>query len=140
MYTLCTRDAVPMGPPEMLEDPPAAVDHEEPPDRQGGPYAQLKQRYLNLVRIIVRLQVALDDVASVLERLTMLFSWTDPLATLMVLFITAAIALAVSVLGLPVCTAVAVFWVLRPPALRTPTPPAPACLFVRLPNNADLVA
>lgn len=134
------RDAVPGGPRPMEEDPPAAVDYEEPPDKQGGPYAQLKLRYLNLVRIIVRLQVILDDVASALERLTMLFSWADPLATVMVLFATAAIAMAIGVLGLPVCVSFAVFWVLRPPALRTPTPPAPACLFARLPTNADLVA
>lgn len=51
-------------------------DPDKPPTEQGmSAYKRLKQRYVTLVRIILRLQVLLDAIASVLERARCMFVW-----------------------------------------------------------------
>lgn len=57
----------------------------------------------------------------------------------MVLGVLAALALLTLLLGGAAVLAFALFWVVRPPQLRTPTPAPPAVLFKRLPCRADRV-
>lgn len=68
-----------------------------------------------------------------------LLSWQDPSATLGVLGVLTAVALLIFFLGLSTVVAFALCFVIRPPALRTPTPPLPAVVFGKLPTRGDRI-
>lgn len=68
-----------------------------------------------------------------------LASWQDPVATCIYLAALLGLALIIFLLGLNAVLAFALFWIARPPRLRTPTPPPPANLFRRLPSRADRI-
>ena len=85
------------------------------------------------------MQNLLDDVATVLERLQALLTWQDPVATGACLVVLSVVAALVSVLGWRTVLSFALCFVVRPPRFRTPTPPAPASFFARLPSRADRI-
>lgn len=124
----------------MEEDPSEAKAAEEAEGRELDAYTGLTRRYLHLRRITLRLQNVLDDVAKFVERVVALFTWQDPLATTIAMAGLALGSVMVLVLGVRFVTAFAMLFVLRPPRLRTPTPPPPKSLFVRLPSHADRIA
>jgi hypothetical protein len=68
-----------------------------------------------------------------------LLSWQDPSATLGVVCVLATLALLVLLLGMPAVLAFALCFIIRPPALRTPTPPLPAVVFGKLPTRRDRI-
>jgi hypothetical protein len=68
-----------------------------------------------------------------------LLSWQDPSVTLGVLVVLSAAALLIFLLGLPTVLASALCFVIRPPALRSPTPPLPAVVFDKLPTRRDRI-
>lgn len=47
---------------------------------------------------------------------------------------------ALAVLGVPACSTLALFWILRPPFLRDPVPPMPLNMFQRLPTYGDRIS
>ena len=67
-------------------------------------------------------------------------SWQDPSATLGVCILLSVVAALVFFLGLSTVLAFALCFVIRPPALRTPTPPLPAVVFGKLPTRNDVTA
>lgn len=73
------------------------------------------------------------------SRLQALFSWEDPFATTIVLCALGGLGGLILLLGCRPIVAFALFWIVRPPRLRTPTPPAPANLFKRLPCRGDKI-
>lgn len=69
-----------------------------------------------------------------------LLSWQDPSATLGVCIALSAVAALIFLLGLSTVLAFVLCFVIRPPALRTPTPPLPAVVFGKLPTRNDVTA
>ena len=68
-----------------------------------------------------------------------LLSWQDPSATLGACAALTAIAALIFLLGLSTVLAAVLCFVIRPPALRTPTPPLPAVIFGKLPTRGDRI-
>lgn len=62
------------------------------------------------------------------------------MATLMFVGLLVLASAALAVLGVPACTTLALFWILRPPFLRDPVPPMPLNIFQRLPTHGDRIA
>eukprot|EP00884_Botryococcus_braunii_P007164 jgi/Botrbrau1/16449/Bobra.0142s0045.1 len=117
----------------------SASEDEENATTSGSPYAVLKERYDRLLRVALKVQNVLDDMATTLERGGSFFTWVDPLATS--LFVSACLLLALLIHSLPLSYIIAggLCWSLRPPFLRTPSPPAPLLFFQRLPSRADQI-
>jgi len=69
-----------------------------------------------------------------------LLSWQAPSATVGVCIALSAVAALIFVLGLSTVLAFVLCFVIRPPALRTPTPPLPAVVFGKLPTRNDVTA
>lgn len=61
----------------------------------------------------MQVQRVIDDWASAGERLQLAFSWTDPLATSVLLVVMLLLALGLWVLGLQVLVTVGLLWVFR---------------------------
>lgn len=137
------RPALAGVPPAMEEDADQAAEEaaqeEQELDAEVASFRVLTRRYLSLRRITLRLQNATDDVASGLERAVSLASWEDPVATAVVAATLAILAALAVLVGLRVLVAAALLHTIRPPRLRTPTPPPPAALFMRLPCTADRI-
>lgn len=68
-----------------------------------------------------------------------LLSWQDPTATFLVLVALSAVAALILLLGPATVLAAVLCFLIRPPALRTPTPALPAVFFGRLPTRADRI-
>ena len=66
-------------------------------------------------------------------------SWQDPVATTIFMAGLLGISFIIFTLGFSTIVAFALFWTVRPPRLRTPTPPPPSNLFKRLPSRADRI-
>ncbi len=81
----------------------------------------------------------MGTILKVLPSLQALGSWQDPIATTIYMAALLGIAFLVFVLGLSTVLAFALFWIVRPPRLRTPTPAPPANFFRRLPSRADRI-
>lgn len=65
--------------------------------------------------------------------------WHDPVATSIAVAGLLAAAALIFLLGFSPVLGFVLFWIARPPRLRTPTPPPPANLFRRLPSRADRI-
>jgi hypothetical protein len=61
----------------------------------------------------LQVQRVIDDWASAGERLQLAFSWTDPLATSVLLVVMLLLALGLWVLGLQILVTVGLLWVFR---------------------------
>lgn len=68
-----------------------------------------------------------------------LLSWQDPTATFLVLIALSAAAALIFLLGPATVLAAVLCFLIRPPALRTPTPALPAVFFGRLPTRGDRI-
>ena len=68
-----------------------------------------------------------------------LLSWQDPTATSITVVALLVLATLVFLLGGATVLAALLLFIIRPPALRDPTPPTPASFFQRLPTRADCV-
>ena len=68
-----------------------------------------------------------------------LLSWQDPTATALALIALAAVAAIIFLLGFATVASATLCFVIRPPALRTPTPPLPAVMFGKLPTRSDTI-
>ena len=101
--------------------------------------ANLRAKLDRLQRMGLQVQNVLDGVASVMERGGALLSWQDPSATLGVCVVLCGVAAIIFLLGLPTVLATVLCFVIRPPALRTPTPPLPAVVFGKLPTRGDCI-
>jgi hypothetical protein len=101
------------------------------------PYSTLKLQYDRMVRMMLTVQNFLDDLASQLERLQVLASWQDPVASGAFCAWLALAALALWLVGLRLLLFFSLAWVVRPPALRDPLPAPPNAFIKRLPCNAD---
>lgn len=124
----------------MEQDPPGLEDDNvELETKASNPVAVLRQKVETLQRVALVVQNVFDDLASGLERLQAILTWQDPTATTLILGVLSAIAALFLVLGGAPVMAFALFWIVRPPRLRTPTPAAPAVIFGRLPSRADRV-
>eukprot|EP00887_Chlorella_sp_A99_P001355 scaffold8.g1355.t1 len=128
-------------PPEMEQDPPGVEDANMELDAKGvqHPVAVLRQKLETLQRILLVVQNVFDDVAAALERLQALLTFQDPTASAAVLAALGGLALLTLALGGATVLAFALFWIVRPPRLRTPTPAPPAVFFGRLPTRGDRV-
>eukprot|EP00210_Caulerpa_lentillifera_P008307 g7927.t1 len=132
------------GPPSMT-DPVlmASTDHsggnEEKSHEVSNPYSALKSRYDQIQSILIRIQKILDSIASFSERIHALLTWRDPVATRALTVVLLFAFLAIALLGLQTCIACGVCWLLRPPILRDPFPPAPLNFFKRLPSRSDQI-
>ncbi|KAK9810133.1 hypothetical protein WJX72_005374 [[Myrmecia] bisecta] len=131
------------GEPLPMEDDPE--DHDENDNEVvasggSGPYNTLKAKYDKLQRVALAVQNLLDDLASNLERVHAVVTATDPSATLLFVFVFGLLALLIGHVGFPPVLAVGLCWQVRPPVLRTPTPPPPISFFKRLPSKADQIS
>lgn len=68
-----------------------------------------------------------------------LLSWQDPSATLGACLVLSAVAGLIFLLGLPAVLSFVLCFMIRPPALRTPTPPVPLVVLRKLPTRADRI-
>lgn len=73
---------------------------------------------LSFPRFAPQVQRVIDDWASAGERLQLAFSWTDPLATGVLLVLMLLLALGLWVVGLQVLVTVGLLWVFRWVAVR----------------------
>ena len=81
---------------------------------QGTLVQRLQARVENMQRIALKVQNALDEIASALERLRAVVCWADPTASAFFLIIAMAAALLVSVLGLHTLVSFLLCWMVRP--------------------------
>jgi hypothetical protein len=85
----------------------------------------------------LQVQNVLDGWAAAGERLHLLLTWRDPVATACFLAALCALCLGLAVIGLRVLVTFGLLWVFRHPALRIPYPPPPAAFALRLPTRRD---
>lgn len=133
----------PSQPPLMDENP--LVLEETKNDKNAvdadshNPYISLKAKYDKLNLIAIKVQNALDMLATFMERIHALVTWRDPMATRLFTLVLFIIAVVVLAFGLRITLCIALVWQLRPPCLQKPTPPPPVSFFVRLPSKSDQV-
>lgn len=127
--------------PEMEHDPAEIVQEEqlELATTSNNPYTLLMSKYQMLVRIMLKVQNYADDLATALEKLQALGTWQDPVASSLWVGVLLVVACLIFFLGFSSVVAFALFWLARPPRLRTPTPPPPFNIFRRLPSRADKI-
>ncbi|EIE27011.1 hypothetical protein COCSUDRAFT_83570 [Coccomyxa subellipsoidea C-169] len=128
-------------PMPMEPDPEAKEDDDDTGDNelQGTLVQRLQARVENMQRIALKVQNALDEIASALERVRAVVCWADPNASSFFLIIATVAALLVPLLGLHTLISFLLCWMLRPPFLRVPRPPPPYSFLLRLPNKADQI-
>ncbi|KAI3436798.1 hypothetical protein D9Q98_006208 [Chlorella vulgaris] len=138
--TLAAQPEFEEGMLSMEQDPPdIEPENERLETTTVNPVANLRAKVERLQRMGLLVQNVLGEVASFMERVGALLSWHDPAATAGVLCVLSAVALLIYFLGPAVVTAFAICFVIRPPALRTPTPPLPAIVFGKLPTRGDRI-
>lgn len=123
----------------VLMAPTEHGSNEDKSHEVSNPYSALKSRYDQIQSILVRIQKILDTIASFSERIHALLTWRDPVATRALTVALLFVLLAIAVLGIQVCIAFGLCWVLRPPILRDPFPAAPINFFKRLPSRSDQI-
>ncbi|KXZ49071.1 hypothetical protein GPECTOR_23g156 [Gonium pectorale] len=98
-----------------------------------GTVAEVKRKLAELVELGLMLQNLFDDVASLLERLQAVLSFSDVVASW--LFIGGCLAAAgvMALLGFKTSLFLTLLWQVRPPVLRDALPPPPLNYFLRLP-------
>ena len=79
----------------------------------------------------------IDGWAAAGERLELLLTWRDPLATALFVLVLALLSLGLLVLGLRMLVTIGLLWVFRHPILRNPYPPPPLAFVWRLPTRRD---
>ncbi|BDA41056.1 probable FT-interacting protein 3 [Coccomyxa sp. Obi] len=143
LYMVFAYPSEGVGEPRPMEPDPEAKedDDDDSGDKelQGTLVQRLQARVENMQRIALKVQNALDEIASALERVRAVVCWADPTASAFFLIIAMAAALLISVLGLHTLVSFLLCWMLRPPFLRVPRPPPPYSFLLRLPNNADQI-
>lgn len=129
------------GLPVAMEQDPAGMEpeNESLEATTSNPLAKLRAQVDRLQRLGLLVQNLLDDVACVMERAGALLSWQDPTATFLVLIALSAAAALIFLLGPATVLAAVLCFLIRPPALRTPTPALPAVFFGRLPTRGDRI-
>ncbi|KAL4424975.1 hypothetical protein ABPG77_002860 [Micractinium sp. CCAP 211/92] len=129
------------GLPVAMEQDPAGMEpeNESLEAATSNPLARLRAQVDRLQRLGLLVQNLLDDVACVMERAGALLSWQDPTATFLVLVALSVVAALIFLLGPATVLAAVLCFLIRPPALRTPTPPLPAVFFARLPTRGDRI-
>ncbi|KAK9916339.1 hypothetical protein WJX75_001462 [Coccomyxa subellipsoidea] len=142
IYMVVAYPSEGVGEPLPMEpDPEAEEDNEDSGDNelQGTLVQRLQARVENMQRIALKVQNALDEIASALERLRAVVCWADPNASAFFLMMATAAALLVALLGLHILISFLLCWMLRPPILRVLRPPPPYSFLLRLPNKADQI-
>lgn len=130
------------GLPVPMEQDPPGIEPENESLEAGGcanPITALKARVERLTRIGLVLQNVLDEVACAMERCGAVLTWHDPSATYLVLAVLIALAALIFLLGPAAVLACALCFLIRPPALRTPTPALPRVFFGKLPTRGDSI-
>eukprot|EP00878_Enallax_costatus_P034459 GHUV01038207.1.p1 GENE.GHUV01038207.1~~GHUV01038207.1.p1 ORF type:complete len:112 (+),score=57.64 GHUV01038207.1:24-338(+) len=77
------------------------------------PYTSLKQNYEGLVLFLTTVQNVVDGWAAAGERIQFAFSWSDQLATTVLLVVLLLLAVGLWVLGLQVLVTIGLLWVFR---------------------------
>jgi hypothetical protein len=77
---------------------------------QGTLVQRLQSKVENMQRIALKVQNALDGIASALERVRGVVCWADPTATAFTLLVATAAALAIAALGLHTLLSVLLCW------------------------------
>ncbi|KAK9815177.1 hypothetical protein WJX73_009840 [Symbiochloris irregularis] len=127
-------------PMHMESDPEEEQDDQDNVDSSKvNPYTALKRKYDRLLRAALAVQSAIDDVAQLLERMRATVSWDDPHQTVMFIIVCFIGAVVVAMVPWALIQSVVLCYLIRPPFLRTPTPPPPASFFMRLPTKADQI-
>ncbi len=81
---------------------------------QGTLVQRLQARVENMQRIALKVQNALDEIASALERVRAVVCWADPNASSFFLIIATVAALLVPLLGLHTLISFLLCWMVRP--------------------------
>ena len=87
----------------------------------------------------LKVQNFLNRVATVLEQVASLFAMDDVIITSLCCMATVALLVGLWVLPLQHVAAALGLFLLRPPRFRTPTPPPPISMLLRLPDKGDQV-
>eukprot|EP00798_Chlamydomonas_sp_ICE-L_P019249 gene19249-25879_t len=125
------REPAPCAPKDAADS-----DDDEAPTK--GKVAALKRQYDSVISIALFVQNLMDDVATGIERIGALFSWQDPVATIIFISICIAISYLVYCLGLSLVLAAVGMYLLRPPQWRDPEPTPPEAFYAHLPARRNI--
>lgn len=135
--TLANRPANAGLPLPMQHDPPGIES--ENTELEVSSAIDIRAKLEKLSRMALMVQNLLDSLASSLERFGAMIRWKDPIATAIFMLVLVVVSLVIYILGLGWTLAVVFLVLLRPPALRTVTPAAPASFIGKFPNRADRI-
>jgi len=135
--TLANRPAKAGLPLPMQHDPPGIES--ENTELEVSSAMDIRAKLEKLSRMALMVQNLLDSLASSLERFGSMVMWKDPIATAIFMLVLIMVSLVIYTLGLGWTLATVFLVLLRPPALRTVTPAAPASFIGKFPNRADRI-
>lgn len=139
IYTAIKAKSIAAGLPLSMEQDPPGIESDNNELDVDSSVIALKAKLDRLTRVALKVQNMTDGVARGMERLHSMLSWEDPVATALFLGMLGVVALLIAVCGFGVTMAIVFFVLLRPPQLRTVTPPAPSALIGRLPTRSDRI-